>query len=342
MKNILKRSLCIALAMIMLLLCASCGGRSEQTDTQTQDVTESNTQIPDSELIESGDGNLRVLITSDIHHTSVNTWYGISSDQRMRLWVNAIKKEHERAPIDLIIIAGDTSLDHYSNVGSYTTQRISTTKSFVENYVSQLPEGIPVYILPGNHEQFSNAQWKAMTGNDRQFTVEMKGNLFVCLDNYNSKLEPNRTGDPDYTPTDVDYVKEQMEKYPDCKNVWLVAHAFEHEQETDAFKSLLKGEKRIKGLFAGHTHQCSVIKLDNSFGGKKIAQTGNYSYTWYTAIPETINMADVKNSFWGFRELNITSETAISNYIIAETKGPIVNGEVLNLNRRTTDSVRFY
>lgn len=341
MKNILKRSLCITLAMIMLLLCISCGD-SETTDTEEQSVTQSNTEIPDSELIESDDGELRVLITSDVHHTNVNTWYGITSDLRMKWWVNAIKKEHESAPIDLIIISGDTSLDHYSDKGSYTTQGISTTKSFVENYVSQLPEEIPVYILPGNHEQFSNSQWKQMTGNDRQFTVEMKGNLFICLDNYNSKLEPYRTGDPDYTPTDVDYVKEQMEKYPDCDKVWLVAHMFDTKQETDAFKSLLKGEKRIKGLFAGHTHQCSVIKLGNDYGGKRIAQTGNYSYTYYTAIPETINISDVKNSFWGFRDLNITSESAISNYIIAETKGPMINGEVLDLKRRTTDSVRFY
>ena len=342
MKNIFKRSLCVALAMLMLLLCTSCFDRSEQQGTEAQGVTESNTEIPNSEIIQSSDGDLRVLITSDVHHTSVSTWYGIMSNQRMNWWVEAIKKEHEREPIDLIIIAGDTSLDHYSDKGSYTTQKISTTKSFVETYVSKLPEGIPVYILPGNHEQFSNAQWRSMTGNDRQFTVEMKGNLFICLDNYNSKLEPNRTGDPDYTPTDVDYVREQMEKHPECNKVWLIAHMFDPEKETDEFKELLKNEKRIKGLFSGHTHQCSVIKLGNEFGGKKIAQTGNYSYTWYTAIPETINMADVKNSFWGFRELNITSDAAISNYIIAETKGPIVKGEVLDLSRRTTDSVRFY
>ena len=133
-----------------------------------------------------------------------------------------------------------------------------------------------------------------------------------------------------------------MKKYPDAENVWLVAHMFDPKQETDAFKELLKGESRIKGLFCGHTHQCSVIKLDKEYGNKKIAQTGNYSYTYYTAIPETINMADVKNSFWGFRELNITPEAAMSNYIIAQTKGPMIAGEVLNLNRRTTDSVRFY
>ena len=333
----------------MLFACVSCGNDSVETDTEAQSTdTETKSEIPNTEIVETDGGEkLRVLITSDVHHTTVNTWYGITSDIRMGWWAEAIKKEHESEPIDLIIIAGDTSLDHYTNdsgteVGTFTTQSVSTTKTFVDKYVSRLPEEIPVYILPGNHEQFSNAQWKQITGNNRQFTVEMKGNLFVCLDNYNSNLEPNRKGNPSYTPTDVNYVKEQMAKYPDCKNVWLVAHMFDQKQETDAFKELLKGEKRIKGLFCGHTHQNSVISLGKDFGGKKIAQTGNYSYTYYTAIPSTINMADVKNSFWGFRDLNITDESAISNYIIAKTKGPVVKGEKIDLNRRTTDSVRFY
>lgn len=333
----------MALATVMLFAFAACGEDGTQTDTQPQETTETKNEIPNSEIVETeGAEKLRVLITSDVHHTNVNTWYGISSDMRMAWWADAINKEHQSEPIDLIIIAGDTSLDHYSDKGSYTTQSVSTTKEFVDKYVSRLPKDIPVYILPGNHEQFSNAQWKQLTGNERQFTVEMKGNLFICLDNYNSKLEPNRTGDPDYTPTDVKYVKEQMAKYPDCKNVWLIAHMFDQKQETEDFKALLKGEKRIKGLFSGHTHDNSVISLGTAYGGKKIAQTGNYSYTYYTAVPETINMADVKNTFWGFRELNITEESAISNYIIAKTKGPVVKGEGIDLNRRTVASVRFY
>ena len=345
LKNILKRSICVALALIMILMLAACGGDDSATQESDTAAASEVTDMPNSEIIETGDNgenDLRVLITSDVHHTTLNTWYGITSELRMSWWVEAIKKEHASAPIDLIIIAGDTSLDHYSDKGTYTTQKVSTTKTFMDKYAAALPEEIPVYVLPGNHEQYSNAQWKQLTGNDRQFTVEMKGNLFVCLDNYNSKLEPNRTGDPDYTPTDISYVKEQMEKYPDCKNVWLVAHMFDPDKETEDFKSLLKNEKRIKGLFCGHTHQNSVISLGKDFGGKKIAQTGNYSYTWYTAIPETINIADVKNSFWGFRELNITSESAISNYIIAKTKGPVVGLERIDLNRRTVESVRYY
>ena len=55
----------------------------------------------------------RVIITSDIHHIHNKTWYNYSSYDRMPYWADAICKEHERHPIDLILIAGDVSLDHY-------------------------------------------------------------------------------------------------------------------------------------------------------------------------------------------------------------------------------------
>ena len=337
--SIFVRILCVLLTFLSLLGAVGCNtnGQKEPATDSATDSAETVTDEPAEE-----DNSLHVIIASDVHHTTLQNWYGVTSKARMQWWVNDIKAEHEKNPIDLLIIAGDTSLDHLENRGTYTTGKLSTTKSFMDDYVSQLPDDIPVFVLPGNHEQFSREQWKKMTGNDRFGTIAIKGNLFIMLDNYNSKLEPNRTGDPDYTPSDVNYIKEQMAAHPECSKVWLVAHHFDPKLETQEFKDLVKNEKRIKGLFSGHTHLCSVVNLGTDFGGKKLAQTGNYSYTWYTAIPDTIDIAAVKDSFWGFRELNITSEAAVSNYIICETKGPVVNGVTIDLKQKKIHSVRFY
>ena len=296
----------------------------EETDTETQQATESEseTELQYGVSVDTESG-LRILITSDVHHNKINEWYGLPSTLRMRYWVEAIKKEHAEKPFDLIIIAGDTSLDHYENQGEYTKTSVARTKEFVDNYVSGLPEGVPVFILPGNHEQFSNQQWKQLTGNERQGSVVVEGNLFIMLDNYNSNLEPNRTGDPEYTPTDVAFIQEQLAKNPDCKNVWLVAHHFDSKLETQAFKDLLKTEKRIKGLFSGHTHKSDVISLGSEFGGKKLAQTGEFSYSYYAAMNQG-ELTDLYNSFWGFRDLVITDEYAMSQYIIPAVKGPVV------------------
>ena len=171
MKNKFIKLISLALAMIMLLIgMVACN--SDTSDGSSESSSESNSESESKTDIQYGvsgsENGLRVLITSDVHHTDVVTWYGIPSSLRMRFWADAINKEHEQKPFDLIIIAGDTSLDHYENKGSYTTNKVSTTKEFVDKYVSLLPKDVPVFILPGNHEQFSNSQWKELTGNDAQ------------------------------------------------------------------------------------------------------------------------------------------------------------------------------
>lgn len=335
----------LALVVVLLLLgglvaCETAGDAVGSSEGETM------TMEPEDTLAEDiDDGNLRVIITSDMHYSMLqqyNTYYGVARGPRMQHWVDSIQAEHEESPIDLIIINGDVSFDHIYDYGSYTKYNVKDTQSFVNDYVSQLRAlGIPVYVMAGNHEQFNKEQWKEMTGNDRQCSVTLGDNLFILLDTYATDLEPHYVDKASYTPVDVNFIQKEMEKYPDYK-VWLIAHYFDMNAESDAFRTLIKTEGRIKGLFAGHTHQNSVIRLGSELGGKVIAQTGNFSYTYYTAVPSEINMADVKNSFWGFRDLVITPEAAISNYIIVETENATVNGAAISLKRRTVEMARFY
>ena len=349
MKNKAFKIISLALALLMLTMgmmgCKVLPDDETDTDTQQATETESETDVQYGVSVDTASG-LRILITSDVHHNKINEWYGLPSDLRMRYWAKAINEEHKENPFDLIIIAGDTSLDHYEEQGEFSKNGVARTKDFVDKYVSTLPEGVPVFILPGNHEQFSNEQWKQLTGNERQGAIVVEDNLFIMLDNYNSNLEPNRTGDPEYTPSDVDFIMEQIAKNPNCKNVWLVAHHFDAKKESQAFKDLLKSEKRIKGLFSGHTHKSDVIGLGADFGGKKLAQTGEYSYSYYAAMNEG-ELTDLYNSFWGFRDLVITDEYAMSQYIIPAVSGPVVpfKGSKYTIKietRKTVHSVRFY
>ena len=322
------RLLTLALTLAMLLGCSIPVGvyaqdvepQAENTAPQAQS-TEPAVQNTEQQAAVD-DGKLRVLITSDIHYRvpSGTVYYGVPSVDRVQLWVDSVNYEHSQTPFDLIIIAGDVSLDHYNNVGTYTTSRGQTSETdiFVKNYVSQLPDGVPVYILPGNHEQYSNEQWKTLTGNERQFSVEMDGNLFICLDNFNSNLEPNRTGNPSYTQSDVAFIEAETAKYPN-DNVWLIGHWFESGKESAEFKTLVQTNDRIKGLFAGHQHQCEVV----DFCGKPLAKTGNFANSNFDAYPTGNDFAqdveNVTNSFWGFRELVIAEDSAYSQYILADT-----------------------
>ncbi|MBQ2445083.1 MAG: metallophosphoesterase, partial [Oscillospiraceae bacterium] len=302
------------------------------------------------------DGKLRVLLTSDIHYCTT-AYYGVAGKDRLQLWVDSINAEHKREPLDLIIIAGDMSLDHYySNgtiFGSYMgTNKVSYTEKFVKEYVSQLPAGVPRFFIPGNHEQYSDTQWKSITGNNRQCSYRIEGNLFLMLDNFNTYLEPNATANAVYTPSDMDFIQSEMAKYPDDK-VWLIAHYFEANLESEAFKRLVQENDRIMGLFGGHDHMGDV-KNTTTWGTKPYSMCGTFAlsgtvtpehsagqpqrfgYEAKTLTAEQQASLDASiNNFWGFRELKITPEKAESNYISVDTgnTAPYFYGRKIDLPR---------
>lgn len=49
-------------------------------------------------------GHCRILITSDIHCTDLEDWYGIRNEARMEHWLRCVSLEHEKHPFDLILI----------------------------------------------------------------------------------------------------------------------------------------------------------------------------------------------------------------------------------------------
>lgn len=274
----------------------------------------------------------RILLTSDIHCTHLLEWYGVSYRERMQHWVDAVLAEHERDPFDLIVIMGDVSLDFWEHQGggSYLNEGYSSTEEFVEDFVGQLPGNIPVVMLAGNHEQYSNGDWLKITGNERQGSYVLGDQLFLFLDTFSGELDPDYHHDGKYVGVDMDFVNEQLEAHPD-KDVWLIAHYFNMDKESDAFRQLLKTDDRIRGLFQGHTHLTVPIGLGKQYNSLIIAQTGNFAYTKAT---------DVAGNFWGFRDLVITEEGAVSQYIIAESEA-YIDGKLTHIERSETGLVKY-
>ena len=304
------------LLLLPLLITAGCGGSEKNTQKNetkeepkvtTPAVTTTPTAPPDV-----APKDLRVLLSSDIHCTDLLEWYGVDYRTRMQHWVDSVLWEHAESPIDLLIINGDISLDYWINGGSILKKGEGTAQIFVNEYLSQLPDEIAVFVLPGNHEQYSDEDWLALTGNHRQGYMELGGRLFILLDNFAGNLDPDYHHDGVYTPSDVAYIEELMAQHPE-KDVYLIAHYFDTSAESAEFKRLVKGNDRIKALFAGHTHKSGIIELDGAWGNKTIAQTGNFAYFKDSA----------KQSFWGYRELIITEENAYSQYIIAESEATV-------------------
>jgi len=301
---------------------------NDEITTPTPTPTPTPTAIPSTEDLELRD--LRVVISSDIHCTDLQEWYSTSYKVRMQHWTDTIKKEHKENPIDLLIINGDISLDYWVHGGSVINKGKGTSSFFVDEYLSQLPGEIEIFILPGNHEQYSDEDWLKITGNHRSGYTVIGGRLFIFLDNFRGNLDPKNHHDGVYLNTDVKYIEDLMAENPDL-DVYLVAHYFDTSAESAEFKKLVRENDRIKGLFAGHTHKSGVIELGEEWGNKTIAQTGNFAYFKDSA----------SESFWGFRELILTEKDGYSRYIISESEA-VVDGVKTKFKRTIKNQVCYY
>ena len=257
----------------------------------------------------------RILITSDMHYTDLETWYGVSSEARLEHWLRKIHEEHEKLPFDLILIPGDISLDYHAEKTPFD-KGYSTGFVFMKMYAARLPAGVPVLVAAGNHEQFPEAVWQKITGNPRQCHAVVGNHTFVMLDGFREALLPTYDSTDAYSPMDVSYIRQLLQAYPD-NHMWLLSHWFEMEEESEEFRCLVAREPRIKGLFMGHSHDHRLIPLGPEYANKVIAQTGNYSYT--------MSGADT-GGFWGFRDLVISDEKAVSRYIMVDCDVVLENG----------------
>ena len=289
-----------------------------ETTTEEETTTEKKTSKHD---IMEQECEYRVLISSDQHYTYKQTWYSVTPEDRLQMWVNAVLAEHERRPFDLIILNGDYSLDYWGAGGSVLTDGKCTTKDFVDNYVSQIRAAmpnVPLFILPGNHDAFKDDTWFEMTGNHRQETYKLGNNVFVMMDSYANNLEPavEPAGGASFlSPMDTEYLKDQVEAYPDC-NIYLVSHHFGFNENMNAeFRTVVAENDNIVALFQGHEHKIDILNLGITYNNKKIFNTGNFSYTG--------DEDHINSTFWGFRDLLILEENAYSRYIIADSRAQV-------------------
>ena len=262
-------------------------------------------------------GKYRVLLTSDIHCTDLEDWYGIRDEVRMQRWLEDVLAEHARHPFDLILIPGDISLDYHAEKTPFE-KGYSTAYLFMKMYASRLPAGVPVLTGAGNHEQFPDAVWQKITGNPRQCHGVVGNHTFIMLDGFREALKTTYDSSDVYSPMDVAYIRELLDRYPE-NHVWLISHYFDLERESDAFRKLVADDPWIKGLFMGHTHEHQLIPMGPEWGNKIIAQTGNYSYTMSGAA---------NGGFWGFRDLVIEDDKAVSSYIMTGSDVILEEGPV--------------
>ena len=273
----------------------------------------------------------RVLIASDIHLCHVD-WYGMKNSDRVKKFIEDVKKEYEKDPFEMLLLLGDYSLDHwvYDIGGSYLREGLSNTEKFVKEYLSEIMDmGIPVYMIPGNHEQYGHEDWEKFTGFKRESYALCGDYLFILQDTYAGVLDPKEHSDGTYKPANVEDIKKLMVKYPD-KKVFLCSHFYEPDNESEEFKELVKNDDRILSMICGHIHVSKVWDMRDSLG-KLMLMTGNYSYS---------SEKPAQDSLWGFRDLILTDESALSRYITVDADY-VIDGKELHRDYGYQDEHEF-
>ena len=250
----------------------------------------------------------RILIASDIHYCE-DGWYGLPRTAKGQNLMADLAREYEKAPYSALLLLGDYSLDHWvwGTKGTYLTRGLSETRLFVEEVLGQLaPEGVEVRMIAGNHEQYGEERWEALTGHKRRDHLVCGDVLFILCDTFGGDLDPVEHSDGTYVGLCAEEIRALMARYPD-KQVILCAHWFHLEAESEEVRELIRSEDRILCLICGHAHISRILSTEGDQPGKPILFTGHYSYSGEKNPLRCLN---------GYRELLIHEDRITSKYIV--------------------------
>ncbi|MBE6701947.1 MAG: hypothetical protein E7585_00825 [Ruminococcaceae bacterium] len=230
----------------------------------------------------------RILLVSDVHYTTEETAkqlkekypqsnasqangpiLGYTQKQRMDFLVQAVLKEHEKQPLDAILMPGDLSVDDYD----FRNLPYNYCEKFRNEVMAKFP--VPTYVQPGNHDSYTTEQWKTMFGTPRQFSAVIGGSLFLMADTYNAPTN-GASGSP-YTPFDIAWAKAEMARHPDLP-VFITAHYIHWRREGEPFAAFLRENPRVKALFVGHSHRFETVRMGEAYNNRSMYDIGAFSY----------------------------------------------------------------
>lgn len=271
-RKLFKKYISATLSMVLLALAVTGCQGSEETANG----------VADSKYTH------RVLLISDLHYTTEETageykllhpeanvsdaagkTFGYTQAEKIEAALEDIEDFNEDFPIEAVMVLGDLSLDDYG----YRNIPESYLKKFKKDFLDELK--FPWYAIAGNHDSYPNEEWKAIIGQDRQYTVKIGDAVFIMLDTFEDELATGASGSK-YKGVDVEYLEEQLEKYP-TETIFLCTHYYQPTAADYKFTKLLRENPRIVCTFRGHTHKNTVLAPEE-MAYDYLADIGGYAY----------------------------------------------------------------
>lgn len=237
---------------------------------------------------------LKIKFPESITSPAAGTILGMTQKAKLEKLMSDIRAEHEKEPLDMVLILGDLSIDDYD----LRKLPDNYCRKFKEEVMDKLP--CPVFALPGNHDSYPNSIWEEIFGYPREYSVKLGNNVFLMLDTFKNLPAKGGCGSK-YSGVDTDFLKEELSKYTDGENIFVCAHYIRAEEPR------LSEIKNLTCLFRGHTHESELI----DFYGKPMFDIGGYGYNgvFIEGRGYTFNIF-FENCAWGYNMLEIEEDTA--------------------------------
>ena len=236
---------------------------------------------------------IKVLQITDTHlfADSSGCLLGLNTEQSLNAISEEVRAHH--LPADMILATGD--LVHDGTPAAY--RRIF---SHLENF------GLPVYCLPGNHDEARTLQRTLNNGNIKYSEHAHYGNWhFIFLDSTIADSEGAHL-----TPETLEMLETQLQSDPDSHTLvclhhqpilmgsrWLDTMAVDN---AEAFFAIIDRYPQVRGILWGHVHQ----EYDGMYKGIKmmsspstcmqflpgiddfVVDTANPGYRWLDLYPD--------------------------------------------------------
>ncbi|MBE6612981.1 MAG: hypothetical protein E7632_10860 [Ruminococcaceae bacterium] len=213
---------------------------------------------------------MRILLFSDIHYTTdlsqeemtaiaprarvsaaAGDAFGLTQREKLetaRRWITA---EHERSPLDAVLMLGDLSIDDYN------------WRNLPENYCEKCKKELfdalpcPVHAIPGNHDSYPDQLWREIFGTPRQYSLDFGDFGVIMLDTFANTPCKDASGSH-YSGIDRAFVAKELVKFG-SNPVLLCAHHVNDQQVDWDFAMFCKAHPNIRAIFRGHTHKSAVL-----------------------------------------------------------------------------------